>query len=170
MQSYRRVFLSSIIFPLGATTFTEQQCCCLQLTALIIYHSQVGRNRHYPQAIIFGQNKLGRHGEEQLYTVQGYKKIQLLLGYVRNLYNTGKMISSEREYFQLTTGVKPPIMEYNMNPEFINWVENTWIISIKKMLSKMKQGVCIKTALCPHTQRESDHSIMDMLATQKLDS
>ena len=62
------------------------------------------------------------------------------------------MILQEINYTQLTAGVGTHILEADTTQAFLEWVEPTWITSIKIALANMQGGVQIKNTFSQKTQ------------------
>ena len=63
-------------------------------------HSKVVLNRNFPTAVFQGPVEYGGLAHLLLYTQQGYKQIQLLVGTIRNEDDTGKLIKAFLAYEQ----------------------------------------------------------------------
>ena len=101
-----------------------------------------------------------RLAQPPLYTIQGSKQLQLLIGTIRNQDDTGDLARAPLEFEQQESGYITPILHADTSTEYQRWSPYTWISSIKQFLSTMKGTVQIFDQWCPTAQRQHDKSLM----------
>ena len=137
-MAYHGVLQAKIGYALAVTTFTEPQLRKIQRTADIAYRPKTGLNINFPNTVVQGPTQYCGLAQLPLYTIQGSKQLQLLIGTIRNQDNTGALAQASLELEQQESGYITPILHADISTEYQQWSLNIWISSIKQFLSHMK--------------------------------
>ena len=122
---------------------------------------KVGLNRNFPTAVFQGSAEYGGLAHPPLYTLKGYKQIQLLMGTIRKEDGTGKMMKASLAYEQQESGYVTPILHTISTTKYQRWAEATRVGTIKTFLHKMNAELHIEGQWCPTLQQENDVSLME---------
>ena len=109
----------------------------------VVYRPKIGLNRNFPNAVVQAPSLYCGLSKPPLYTIQGHKQLQLLLGTIRNQDDTGDLARASLEYEQQESGYIMPILDKNTPINYQKWSPDTWIGSIKSFLHSMDATVKI---------------------------
>ena len=106
---YHGILQTKIGYALAVPTFTEKELKKIQRAADIAYKPIVGLNKNFPSAVLQGPNEFCRLAHPLFYTQKDLKKIQMILGTIRNKDDTGEYITAPLELEQQEAGHTTPI-------------------------------------------------------------
>jgi hypothetical protein len=94
---------------------------------------KMGINRNTKREVVFGTTKYGRLGLAHLSAVQGYGKLQYLLGHLRSDDTSGTLYRILMEFTELECGMEQEILscyfdKYEKNILTPNWITECWIL------------------------------------------
>ena len=116
-------------------------------------------NRHLPAAVLYGPASMGGMEFPETYTMQDQAQIPYLL---KQLW-WDKTVANDTlvtlDHIQLISGFVLPILSNTLEP--INYIDNSFLLSIRNRLSEIKGSLWIEKAWSPPLQREGDSSIME---------
>ena len=99
-MAYHGVIQAKIGYALPVTTFAEPELRKIQRALDIACRPNIGLNRNFPNAVVQGPTLYCGLAQPLLYTLQGHKQLQLLIGTIRNQDETGDLARASLEYEQ----------------------------------------------------------------------
>jgi len=159
-MAYHVVIQAKIGYVLPVTTFSKPELRKIQRALDVTYRPTIGLNRNFPNAVVQGPSLYCSLSQPSLYTIQGHKQLQLLLGIIRNQDDTGDLARASLEYEQQGSRYIIPILDKDTPTRYQIWSPETWIGSIKTFLQTMDATVKIYNQWCPTPQRDHDKSLM----------
>ena len=103
-MAYHGVIQVKIGYALPLTTFTYQELKKIQKALDIAYQPKIGLNRNFPNVLVQGPSLYCGLAQPPLYTIQGHKQLQLLIGIIRNQDDTGDLAQVSLEFEQQESG------------------------------------------------------------------
>ena len=162
-MAYFGILHAKVGYAMGVSTFSESDLAPLQWSADSAYKPKIGLNRNFPPEVFHGPSDYGGLGNISLYSMQGFKQIQLLIGSVRNQDEASKLILASLQYEQMESGYITPLLSTCTATTYQKWSPSTWIGSIKTFLTDITAEIQIPHVRHPQAQRERDVSIMEVL-------
>lgn len=90
--SFVLYFFPKISYALPVSTFTQKECTHIQAPALAAVLPKIGFNRNTSRAIIHGTVSYGGVQLQDVYTEQGLGQLRLLVGHLRQIDQTSKLL------------------------------------------------------------------------------
>ena len=90
---------------------------------------------------------------------QGIYKVEKIMSHLRAKSALGNLIHVVLEWYQLTAGIKRPILEETAPIEYFYC---PWVHDLRKSLATLRATVKYPEAWVPKPQRESDACVMDL--------
>jgi hypothetical protein len=153
-----------LIFPLPCSALTQQQCRHIQAPALAALLPKLHLNQHTPHAILFGELRFGGLILPDLYTVQGYGQLRLLLGHLQLRDETGQLILITISHLQLWVGSAKTFFALPY-PHYALWIHHNWLMAIWKHTVQLQMQVEVEHHWLPKLLREHDLMLMDFFMT-----
>ena len=103
---YQSRWQSRISFYLPLTSFTKQECEHLMAAIYPAMLSKMGYNCHIPKVVRYGPKRYGGAGMIHMYTEQGLKHLQHLLGNLRQQHELSDIIKITFSNYQFHLGIE----------------------------------------------------------------
>ena len=103
-MAYFGILHAKVGYAMGVSTFTESDLSPLQWKVYSVFKQKIGLNMNFPSDVSHGPSDYGSLGNISLYTMQGYKQIQLLISSIRNKDEAGELIMASLQYEQMELG------------------------------------------------------------------
>jgi hypothetical protein len=101
---YNFYYIVSIGYTMAATKLSLNQCNPIQSPNICVTLNKMGINRNVSHNIVFGPKSLGGLEMHPLYTLQGTKCLQYLLGHIAWSDRNGNLMRICMEHKQLEVG------------------------------------------------------------------
>jgi hypothetical protein len=111
VMAYNSYTMASISYGTAAISLTYKECEEIQRPVVNAILPKMGIDRNTARAVVFGTSKYGRLCLDRLSAVQGFAKLQYLIGSLRTQDTTGDFYQMLLEYTQLECGTDTPILE-----------------------------------------------------------
>ena len=142
-MAYFGIRHAKVGYAMGVSTSSESDLAPLQRKADSAYKPKIGLNRNFPPEVFHGPSNYGGLGNISLYSMQGYKQIQLLIGSIRNKDEASKLILASLQYKQMESGYITPLLSAQTATTYQKWSPPTWIGSTKTFLTTMNAEIQI---------------------------
>ena len=162
-MAYFGILHAKVGYAMGVSTFSESDLATLQWKADSAYKPKIGLNRNFPREVFHGPSDYGGLSNISLYSMQGFKQIQLLIGSIRNQDEASKLILASLQYEQIESGYITPLLSAQTETTYQKWSPPTWIESVKTFLTSMNAEIKFPHFQYPQVQRERDISILEVL-------
>ena len=124
-MAYFGIFHAKAGYAMGVSAFTESDLSPLQWKADSVYKPKIGLNRNFPSDVFHGPSDYGGLSNISLYTMQGYKQIQLLIGSIRNRDEAEELIRASLQYEQMESGYISPLLGKLISLTYQKWSPST---------------------------------------------
>jgi len=155
-----------LTYPLPCCSINQQHCKHTQAPALAGLLPKLKLNHHTPHAILFAGPKYGGLNIPELYTVEGFGKLKLLIGHLKLQDDTGSLILILLSYLQIFIGSSKSVFSQSFST-FAKWVDYNWLTSLWQFTSQAKIVLDIEHKWLPQLPRENDAFIMDLALTYR---
>jgi hypothetical protein len=126
----------------------------------------MGVNRGTARSVVFGTSKYVGVSMDHLADLQGFAKLQYLIGSLRTQDTMGDLYQMLLEYTHLECGTATPILEAEFTRYKPIILNKNWITECWRYLSLCISTVLISGLWPPTTAREGDTSLMNEFKTQ----
>ena len=161
---YQRL-LPKLDYGLYASYFTKDQCIDLDKLINASFLPGLRVNRNTKRAIVHGPSKYGGLEMPDVYTRQTQHHIKYMLKQLRWNNTLANDILTALDNIQLASGFVLPILEATSAD--IDYIDNGWIIDLRKRLDDIGAKLWIEDARQPKLQREGDYSLMERFLSVK---
>jgi hypothetical protein len=165
LLSYTMFLLPQLGYPLPAMTLSEADCHTIQSPTLMALLPKLHLNRHIARSIVFGPHLYGGMSLKSLYFIQSIGQLTLFKGHIRGRDKSNKLLRISLSYLQLAVGSITSVLQLDA-VKYSAWMENTWLLSFWKFLSKINLKVQLQDQWLPSVTREHDIALMDFFITQ----
>jgi len=150
-NSFKLGLIPALQYPLGVGVLSEHQCDQLLVPAMSTLLNKMGVVRSVNRDIVHSPFQYGGFSIPNLYTIQGYHKVQMVLGHLRKMDVTGEIITIAIATVQQEIGITQSFMllrfssyEYLVSP---CWIKEVWrfIDSISGRIRMTKDWVPLPT-------------------------
>ena len=107
-------------------------------------------NRHLPAAVLYGPASMGGMEFPETYTMQDQAQIPYLLKQLRWDKTVANDTLVTLDHIQLISGFVLPILNNTLEP--INYIDNSFLLSIRNRLSEINGSLWIEKAWSPPLQ------------------
>ena len=159
LQAVTQRLVPKLHYPLHLTSFTRKQTDKINSQVRRTFLPPMRFNRHLPAAVLYGPASMGGMEFPETYTMQDQAQIPYLLKQLRWDKTVANDILVTLDHIQLTSGFVLPILSNTLEP--INYIDNSFLLSIRNRLSEINGSLWIEKAWSPPLQREGDSSIME---------
>jgi ribonuclease HI len=160
-RAYHSVYIPSLTYSLGSTTFTQTEAKSIQKRSLNLILASMGINRNMPRPVVYTPTHFGGLGFKCLYTEQGCQQVENFIGHLRIQSTVGKLFRATLSMHQLTAGTSLPILSDPSTP--IPYLEKGWITSLRTFLAHIDGTIEIANQFTLHPVRDNDQLLMDCL-------
>jgi len=169
LLSYTMYLLPKLGYPLPAMYLSEADCHAIQSPTLMALLPKLHFNRHIARSIVFGSYRYGGINLKSLYSVQSVGQLTLFVGHIRASDKSNKLLRISLSSLQLAVGSTTSILQLDAT-KYSAWIENTWLLSLCKFLSKINLEVQLLDQWLPTVVREHDVVLMDFFIAQGYNS
>jgi len=131
--SLRNILLRKLVYPLPATTFTQEQCKTNMTPILAQGLTLAGFVQTFPQALVYGPLKMCGINLPNLFTEQTVTHIHTLLKFSNQPQDlTGFLLWATGEAMWLETGLTRQLFEAPLvlaDTITDTWMKHTWIVT-----------------------------------------
>jgi hypothetical protein len=130
-MAYNSCYMGSLGYGTAATSLSMDQCREIQKPPVNEMLRKMGNNRNTKREVVFGTMKYGGLGLTYLAAVQGYRKLQYLLGHFSSDDTSGTLYRILMEFIQLECGMEQEVLscdfdKYKKNMLTPNWITECW--------------------------------------------
>jgi len=159
-NSFKLGLIPALQYPLGVGMLTEKQCDSLLVPAMSTMLNFMGVVSTVSRDIVHGPSVYGGFAIPNLYTIQGYHKMQMMLGHIRKMDQTGKILTIAIATVQQEVGVQQPILSLPFS-KFQFLVSPCWINEVWRFLDSISGSIQIYDTWTPPPLYTKDINIMD---------
>ena len=158
-MAYSMLYMPALTYSLAACSFSEGQMNKIQKKSLNSFLPAMGICRTSSRAVVHGPFEYGGMKVGHLYTAQCASKLQTLVTHIRANSELGKLLITNINWIQLTSGQSEHFFLPQNN---ISYIPENWFTHIKEFINTI--GVQIQTTLfwIPHKARLHDQCIMEI--------
>jgi len=154
--------IKSLEYPLGVSLLTEKECDNILAPAMSTFLRRMGLCSTISRTIVFGPRIYGGLQIPNLFTSQGYQKIQLFIGHNRKQDETSKLISISQACIQQEVGISTPILMSSYK-KFGCLASNSWIKCLWQFLSTISGSIRQTSPWTPKKCYATDVNIMEQV-------
>jgi len=159
-NSFKLGLVPALQYLLGAGVLSEQQCKSLLVPAMSTLLNKMGVVRSVNREVVHGPILYGGFALPNLYTLQGYHKVQMMLGHVRKKDTTGDLIIITLATAQQEIGVSQPILSLPFS-KFQNLLSHSWLKEVWRFVSSISGSFRMHSTWTPPLLYENDINIME---------
>jgi len=159
-NSFKLGLIPALQYPLGVGVLSEKQCASLLVPAMSKLLNKMGVVSTVNREIVHSPVLYGGFAMPNLFTIQGYHKVQMMLGHVRKMDTTGDLIVIAIATAQQEVGVSQPILSLPFR-DLHMLLSHSWLKEVWRFVSSIAGAFCIHDAWTPPPLYEKDVSIMD---------
>jgi hypothetical protein len=160
LLAYNSYYMASLSYGTAAMSLEIKECEEIQRPVVNAILPKMGINRNTARSVGVGTSKYGRLDLDHLVAVQGFGKLQYLLGSLRTHDTTGDIYQMLLEYTQLECGTATPILEENFGRYEHTILTKNWITVCWIYLSMYNASVTISGIWAPKKGRLGDVALL----------
>lgn len=155
-----RIFQPSARYVLPSTSISASKLEALQRRTINIILPKLGYNQHMARAIVFGPERFGGLGLQNLVTEQGAAKVIFVMGHIRSRSNLDTTLRVLLESYQIHAGMLTSALE-DTSPH--NYLRSPWVQTLREFLHQINGQIRIPSLQHLYPCRQYDSSIMSNL-------
>ena len=161
-NSFKLGLIPALQYPLGVGVLTEAQCDKLLVPAMSTLLNKMGVVKTVNRTIVHGPGQYGGFNIPNLYTIQGYHKIQMMLGHMRKMDTTGDLIVIALATMQQELGITQQALSLQFDQyEFL--VSPCWVKEVWRFLYSICGTMQIESQWTPKPSYARDINLMEMI-------
>ena len=166
-NSFKLGLIPALQYPLGVGTLSEKQCDSLLIPSMSTLLNKMGVIRTVNRDVVHGPSMYGGFAIPNLYTIQGYNKIQMMLGHIRKMDTTGKIVTIAIATVQQEVGISLSILSLPFS-KFHFLVSPCWIKEVWRFLDAISGTFRFSNDWTPPPTYERDINIMEVVLSWDL--
>jgi len=160
-NSFKMGLIPALQYPLGIGVLSEHQCNQLLVPAMSILLNKMGVVRSINREIVHSPILYGGFALPNLYTIQGYHKVQMMLGHVRKKdTTTGDLIVIALATAQQEVGVSQPILSLSFS-KYQSLLSACWLKEFWRFISSISGSFRLHSTWTPPPLYANDLNIME---------
>lgn len=160
---FRNIWKMKLLYPVGATCFTNKQCQRIQARYLSTFLSKMGINRTTSSAVRHGPLSLGGMDIFHLATEQAVQHTKLMLSHLRKNDEIGRMLKTSIDHMQLQAGTSWTVLS-KPGQKVRMYVDPCYVSHTWEFLDGIGCHIRLEPKKWMQPQRMGDSFIMDDVA------
>jgi len=160
LMSYKQGIMKQLEYPVGASMVDDKDCAHIQSPALTACLQKNGIVSTIARTIIFSPHRYGGLGLTSLYTENGIRKVELLLGHLRRRDKTSDIIKVALGCIQQEVGM-PTFLFQLPYEQYACIVTKCWMKLLWKFLDTIKGSIRCPGIWIPPPTFENDVNIVE---------
>jgi len=166
-NSFKLGLIPALQYPLGVGALSEKQCDSLLIPSMSTLLNKMGVIRTVNRDVVHGPSMYGGFAIPNLYTIQGYNKIQMMLGHIRKMDTTGKIVTIAIATVQQEVGISQSILSLPFS-KFHFLVSPCWVKEVWRFLDAISGTFRFSKDWTPPPTYERDINIMEVVLSWDL--
>jgi hypothetical protein len=165
-RAYQGIYVGRMRYGLLASTMKQEDYQTIQSPATQAILPKLGFNRNMPKEVVYGPTELGGVGLQDLYVMQGTRKVITIVEHVRCKTNLGLMILATIQWTQHSLGVGFDILRdpaRRIPPSF----GDSWIRGVRQFLARSNCQLELPESYQPTPRREGDTTLIDLAIAER---
>jgi hypothetical protein len=160
--------MASLGYGTAATYLSMDECKEIQKPPVNAILPKMGINRNTKGEVVFGTTKYGGLGLTHLLAVQGYGKLQYLLGNLRSDDTSGTLYRILMEFTLLECGMEQEILSCDFDKYEKNVLTPNWITECWRFLNLCDATIQTIGTWKPLQETKGDVALMEVFSNKKI--
>jgi hypothetical protein len=166
-RAYQGIYVGRMRYGLLASTLKPATYQSIRSPANRAIVPKLGYNRNLPTEAIYGPTELGGIGLQDLYVMQGTRRVITIMEHVRCQSKLGQMIQATIQWTQHSLGVRFDILRHptrRIPPSIVD----TWVRGVREFLARSNCQLKLPDSFQPAPRRIGDATLIDLAVAHRL--
>jgi len=161
-NSFKLGLIPALQYPLGVGVLSERQCDQILVPAMSTLLNKMGVVRSVNKDIVHSPFQYGGFSIPNLYTIQGYHKVQMVLGHVRKMDVPGEILTIAIATVQQEIGITQSFLLLRFS-SYAYLVSPCWIKEVWRFLDSISGSIRMTKDWIPLPTYSKDVNLMDVV-------